>query len=337
MDGAQRLRAVRRRDHPADAPAGRAAGLGDRVHHQGALRHPLEERQAAVAMAVEGDVLVDLVGDREPVVRPAELGDEPQIFLAQHRAGRVLGGVDDHRLDRRIGQGSPQLVAVQPPRSGASILAQGHEAGHEPEDRRLRRVQLVIWLHHHHAVARFEQRAERGRHALACPEHHRDLLLGVRPVAVARLRVVGDRVPQLREPERKGVLVELVARAAHLPEQLLHGTIERVGVRLPARVQEFAHRERFDAARSLLRAAEQRRDAAPHHVVGRRFIGEPLRQVHRAAGLREARHAPDDRLPDRRRLPHGEQPTMPEWLPVTTARRYGSRGSTDTSRPSGCR
>ena len=102
-----------------------------------------------------------------------------------------------------IGQGSPQLVAVQPPRSGAAILAQGHEARHEPEDRRLRRVQLVIGLHHHHAVARAEQRAERGRHALAGPEHHGDLLLGVGPVAVARLRVVGDRVPQLGESERE--------------------------------------------------------------------------------------------------------------------------------------
>ena len=84
----------------------------------------------------------------------------------------------------------------------------------------------MIGLHHHHAVARVEQRAERGRHALACPEHHRDLLLGVGPVAVAGLRVVGDRVPQLGESERKGVLVELVAGAAHLLEQLLHGAIE---------------------------------------------------------------------------------------------------------------
>ena len=68
MDRAQRRHAVRRRDDPADAPPGRAAGLRDRVHHQRTLRHPLKARQAAVAMAVERDVLVDLVGDREPVV-----------------------------------------------------------------------------------------------------------------------------------------------------------------------------------------------------------------------------------------------------------------------------
>ena len=200
-------------------------------------------------MAVERDALVDLIGDGEPVVCPAQFRDELQILRVQHLAGRVLGGVHDHRLDRRIRQGGAQRVAVQPPRSGAAILAQGHEAGHQPEDRRLRRVQLVIGLHHHHAVARVEQRPERGRHALAGPEHHRDLLLGVGPVAVVGLRVVGDRVPQLRESERKGALVELVAGAAHLLEQLLHGKVERIGVRVHCRAQDLPHGQRLDAAR----------------------------------------------------------------------------------------
>ena len=236
----------------------------------------------------------------------------PRSSAVQHGAGRVLGGVHDHRLDRWMGEGGAQLVAVQPPRAGAAVLAQGHEAGREPEDRRLRRVQLVIGLHHHDAVAGGEQRAERGGHALACPQHDRDLLLGVGPVAVTCLRVVGDRVPQLGETERKGVLVELVARAAHPLEQLLHGTIERIGASASCCAQELAHGQRLDAARSLPGAAEQRRDAAPHHVVARRFIGEALRQVHGAVGSREARHAADDRLLDLRHLLHGEQPTMPQ-------------------------
>ena len=69
-------------------------------------------------------------------------------------------------------------------------------------------------------------------------------------------------------------------------------------------MQDLAHGQRFAAARSLLGAAEQRRDATPDHVVDRRFIGEPLRQVDRAVGCREARHAADDRLLELRYLLH---------------------------------
>ena len=47
-------------------------------------------------MAVEGDVLVDLVGDGAPVVSPVELGDELQFLIVQHLSGRVLGSVHDH-------------------------------------------------------------------------------------------------------------------------------------------------------------------------------------------------------------------------------------------------
>ena len=90
-----------------------------------------------MAMTVEGDVLVDLVGDREEVVRPAHLGDERQLVAVEHLAGRVVRSVDDDRPDRRIGDDAAHLVTVEPPGARVAIFAQGHEPRHEPEDLRL--------------------------------------------------------------------------------------------------------------------------------------------------------------------------------------------------------
>ena len=199
---AQEPRALRRGDHPADPPAGGTARLRNRVHHEGPVGHPLEVGQVVVAMPVERDVLVDLVGDREEIVFPAELREERQLLPVQDLAGRVLGRVHHERADRRRGDGCPHFVAVEPPGARLTILTQGHEPRHEAEDRRLRRVELVVGLHHDHFVTGFQQRTERDGHPLARPEHHRDLFLGIgAPDPIERFGVVRDRVPELRNAE----------------------------------------------------------------------------------------------------------------------------------------
>ena len=134
----------------------------------------------------------------------------------------------------------------------------------------------MIGLHDHDRITRIEKRSKRHRHPLARPEHHRDLLLGVGPAAVERLGMVRNRVPQLRQAERKRILVELIARVAHLRKQVLEGEIQRIAPCAPARFQNLAQRHRLDAPDSVLRAAEHRGDPAPYHVVDRRFVGETL-------------------------------------------------------------
>ena len=151
---AQQPGALGRGDHPADSPSGRAPGLRDRVHHQGAFCHALEAREIRMAMAVEDDVLVDLVGDCEEIVRPANLGNERQLFVVQHLAGRVVWRVHDERPDRRVGGGATHLIAVESPGACVAILAQGHEPRHEPEDLSLGRIELMVGLHRHDAVTR---------------------------------------------------------------------------------------------------------------------------------------------------------------------------------------
>ena len=90
-------------------------------------------------MGVVRDVLVDLVGDGEPVVGPAQFRDGFQVLLVQHLAGRVLGvftttaalTAGSDRAARSSSRSSRQVPARQPSR-------QGHEATYEPEDRPLR-------------------------------------------------------------------------------------------------------------------------------------------------------------------------------------------------------
>ncbi len=249
-------------------------------------------------VAVEDDVLVDLVGDREQVVRPAQSGDERQLVPAEHFAGRVLRRVDDNRLDRRVGGGRGQLVAVDPPGPRAAVFAQRHEPGREPEDRGLRRVELVAGLHHHDAVARLEEGAERRRHAFGGPEHDGDLVLGVRPPSVEPVGVVGDGAPQLGQAERERVLVVLIARSPHAGQQLLHREVEDVAAPAGAVRQQVAHGHRFEPRDPFLRPGEHRRDSAPHQVVHRRLVREPLRQVHRAVLDGEPGHPPNQGLVD---------------------------------------
>ena len=179
-----------------------------------------------------------------------------------------------------------------------AVLAQCHERGHEPEDRGLRRIELVTGLHHHDAVARLEERAERRRHAFARPQHDGDLLLRVRPAPVEPVGVVRYRAPQLGKPERKRVLIELVARIPDAGQQLLHGEIERLRPGCAARGQQFAQGHRFDLGEPCLRPAEHRRDPGPHHVVRGRLVRESLREIHGAMRDGEPGHPADQGLLD---------------------------------------
>ena len=75
MDRTQRRRAVRRRDHPADAPPGRPVFEEFTTR---TLRHPFAAR-TPVAMAVERDVRVlVLIANRSAEFR------ESQFLLVQH-------------------------------------------------------------------------------------------------------------------------------------------------------------------------------------------------------------------------------------------------------------
>ena len=75
--------------HPSHLPTREGEGLAARGDGHRALRHAGQRGQGDVG-TLEDEVLVDLVGDRQDVVGPAQRGDLVQLVGAEHLAGRVV-------------------------------------------------------------------------------------------------------------------------------------------------------------------------------------------------------------------------------------------------------
>ncbi len=109
----------------ADAPSGHGIGLGDAVDGDGAIEQlRLDLGDGRELQTVEGDVLVDIVGDdADAGVLQQHVGQRPQVRFLVNRAGRVVGRIQQQpagfRRDRLR-----QLVRRQ-----LEILF--HAAGHD--------------------------------------------------------------------------------------------------------------------------------------------------------------------------------------------------------------
>ena len=64
-------------------------------------------------VVAEGEVLVDLVGDHDEVVLDRHVGDRLQLLAGEHRAGRVVGRVEQDEARART-DSRPELVDVEP-------------------------------------------------------------------------------------------------------------------------------------------------------------------------------------------------------------------------------
>ena len=305
VHGPNGRRQARRREHPADPPAGGVGGLGDRVDDDGPLAHAGPRGDRPVARAVEDDVLVDLVRDHDEVLRARHRGDRLQIVGCEHLPGGVVRGVEHEQTGS--GRGAPQLVRVEPPRRAVRLLPQGDEAGLEPEDLRLRRVHLVERLQQDDAVAAAAGRGEHRGQSLGGAEHHRRLGLRVGLEPAPARRIGGDGLPQLGQAERIGVLVQLVAP----PLQRLQRVPQRRRRPAGAGVGKTGRRDLLESSNARVAAPQQRRDRAPDEGERRRLVGEPLRQVDGPVPLRQARHAPDDRFAGRHRRSFYAGPRRP--------------------------
>ena len=79
LDGPHRRHRLGRPGHPADLPPGRGEGLAGRRDRQGALAHARQGRHRHVLGAVEGQVLVHLVGHHPGVVLPSQRADQLEL------------------------------------------------------------------------------------------------------------------------------------------------------------------------------------------------------------------------------------------------------------------
>ena len=107
--------------------------------------------------AVEDDMLPDLVGDGDGVVRDAGLGEQRQLLGVEHPRGRIVRIVEEdepglrrERLGQRLG-GDPPAGRGEP-----------HEARHPAGAQHERQIGVVERLEEHDLVARRDQGDQAG-------------------------------------------------------------------------------------------------------------------------------------------------------------------------------
>ena len=98
--------------------------------------------------AVINDVFVDFVGDGEDIPFLAELGDELQLFAAEHLTGRVIRRINNDGL-RVVVEGRSQFLFIERPVRAAKLNVSGRRAGND----RVRTVILVKGFENDHLVA----------------------------------------------------------------------------------------------------------------------------------------------------------------------------------------
>jgi len=190
-----------RRLDPADLPAGEGERLACRADRYGPLAHAGELGDRHV-LAVEDQVLVDLVGDHEQVALDGQVRDRGDLAGGEDRTGRVVRGVEQdepgaHR--HRLGQ----LVQV-----GAEVRrAQRDRDADAARHGDVRGVGVVVGLERDHLVARLDQGEHGGGDRLGGAGGDQHLVVRVVAQAPESLVVRGDGPAQFRYPRPGRVLV----------------------------------------------------------------------------------------------------------------------------------
>jgi hypothetical protein len=120
------------------------------------------------------DVLVDLVGDGDGVIGPAQVGDGLELAPVEDPARRVLRRVQ-HNGFCLVREGRFQLVGVEPEVWGAERHETRHSAGERDPDG----VAVVVGLDEDHLIVGIDQTEEGGGQGLGTARSDRDLCLRV--------------------------------------------------------------------------------------------------------------------------------------------------------------
>ena len=161
--------------------------------------------QRNVAVPVEHQMLVDLVGDHQQVGVHSELGQRVEFVVGGHHAGRVVRRIDDQRLGLGCDR-PPQPVDVD--REAAPVLDQRHRtplaAGHRDDGG----VRVVERLDQQHLGARFDEPEDRRGDGLGGADGDQHLGVGVVLGAEVAFALRGDRLAQRRDAKAGRVLVD---------------------------------------------------------------------------------------------------------------------------------
>ena len=238
LGGQDRAHELGRAGRPADLPPGERVRLAGARQGQRPLRHPGQGRDRHVLGAVEGQVLVDLVGDHDEVVLDRHVGHRLQLLPAEHRPGRVVRAVEQHEPGARRHRG-PQRVDVEPEVGRPQRHRPAYAARHLDH----RDVRVVVGLQHDHLVARVDQPEQRRCDPLGAAGGHHHLAVRVELEAVVALLVPRDRLPQLGSAGPRCVLVGAVLQGPHRRRDHLRRPV-LVGEPLPEVDRPRPHRQR---------------------------------------------------------------------------------------------
>ena len=206
---------IRRAGDPADLPAGDAKGFAEAGDGDGAVEHAGHGRHWDVARAVEGQVLVDFVGDAGHVELVTQVGDQLLLFEGEDAAGGVLRRVDDYGAGF-AGEGGAQLVGVE----GPVGRVQRHEDRRRPGHRDVGHVAVEIRLDDDDLVAGIDQPKHAGKDGLGRAGGDEHVLDRVELEVVEAVGVGGDGLPHAERPRAGGVLVDALAGLGSLDERL---------------------------------------------------------------------------------------------------------------------
>jgi len=153
-------------------------------------------------LAVEHEVLVDLVGDHEQVALDGQRRDGRELVAGEDRTGWVVRAVEQDEAGAR-GDGVFEFIQVGAEAGGAQGDRDPDPAGHGD----VGGVGVVVGLERDHLVAGLDQGEQRGRHGLGGAGGDQDLGVRVVGQVVEALGVRGDGVPELRDAGAGRVLV----------------------------------------------------------------------------------------------------------------------------------
>jgi malonyl-CoA/methylmalonyl-CoA synthetase len=199
---------LRRRDHPAAAPAGHGVGFGERADHQRALAQPGAGAQADM-LALIDLALIEFVGNHPEVARAAHRGDVLQQRAVIDGAGGVVGRVEQDGAGAGGGRGGVDVGGVG---REAALRAGRHEDGLGGAGAHGQREIGVPGVDQQAAVAGVE-RGLHGGEQTGLPAGDDDDLLGGGVDAGARRDAPGDGLAQRRRAEDGGVAEIAPARA----------------------------------------------------------------------------------------------------------------------------
>ena len=223
---------IGRAGQPADAPAGHAMALRQRIDDQRALRHAVQRARRDVLAAAQRPV--DLVGQQPEIAPAAQLGDRLERGARIDRAGRVVRRVEQDRLglrrQRLLDRCGARLEAVLGRRLDDGEIGAGSAecAG----------VCGVVGRHDDRMVARVEH-ALHGSVERRLAARRGDHLCGRGGDAGGARRDLGHRFAQCRNA---GELRVVVMAGAHRGDASLDGLGRRVEIMVADRQHDDSPR-----------------------------------------------------------------------------------------------